>query len=283
MLHTRTTPNGTLILHEDGLPDEHGNSKRRTYWLEEQTTEAKVPSITTVLGVMEKEGLHYAIEKLTLGAAIELAKDGGLPLDFEEALFSLKARSLTFRAQWNAKADKGTQTHDWLVELMADPSVPDPPGCEPFAKGIREWLEQYKPEAIQSEVMVCSTRHRFAGRFDLLAYLRALPLSLSWPLGCRCRTELKTMSELPRFKDGQVKPPYPEALLQLGGQELAARESGDPPSECQAVLRVDEQGDWDFFITVVNPEDYLAPLALYRTLRGLVPAAVEARIGGVAA
>lgn len=262
MLHERTTPTGQLIQFEDGLPDDLGKKKRRTYWLGEQAKENIRPSITTVLGVMEKEGIHWAIEKLAYRGAVTLAKDGGLPLDADEALGKAKARGLNFQQQWNAKADKGTATHDWLSKLMADPDTPVPEHCEPFAQGIEQWRFEYGPQAIQSEVMVASPTHGFAGRFDLLATLPTL--------GAAARIELKTTSELPRHKKtGEVLPPYTENLWQLAAQELAAVESGDPPSEIQAVLRVDEQGEWDFHVTQTEPRGFLAALSLYRALRNI--------------
>lgn len=263
MLHERTTPTGRLIRFEDGLPDPRtGQKKRRTYWLGEQRPENVVPSITTVLGVMEKEGMHYAIEKLTMGAAVQLARNGGLPLDEVEALGLMKGQGLSFRQQWNAKADRGTATHDWLSKLLAEPDAPIPLHCEAFAQGIEEWRFQYGPVAVQSEVMVCSTEHGFAGRFDLLAKLPTV--------GANVRVELKTTESLPRHKKtGEVLPPYRENLWQLAAQELAAVESGDPPSECQAVLRVDEQGEWDFHVTQTEPRGFLACLRLWRALRGI--------------
>lgn len=257
MLHERTTPAGQRVIFEDGL-----DGRRRTYWLGEQATENKIPSITTVLGVMEKEGLHFAIEKLTVDAAVQMARNGGLPLEVGEALGQMKGQGLSFRQQWNAKADKGTATHDWLSKLMADPDTPVPEDCEPFAQGIEQWRFKYGPVAVQSEVMVASPTHRFAGRFDLLADLPTL--------GSVARIELKTTGSLPRHKKtGEVLPPYTENLWQLAAQELAAVESGDPPSEVQAVLRVDEQGEWDFHVTTVEPRGFLAALSLWRALRNI--------------
>lgn len=262
MLHERTTPNGTTIYFEDGLPDpETGKSKRRTYWLGEKSTDTKVPSITTVLGVMEKDGLHYAIEKLAVSAAIELAKDGGLPLDLDEALGIIKGRELSFQQQWRAKASKGTDIHDYFERLLVEGEGGIPTECEAFAQAILAWREVYAPQVLQSEVMVCSTRHRVAGRFDCLATIPQLEADV--------RIELKSMALISRRPSGEVYPPYTEHLWQLAGQEMCALESGDPPSQLQAVLRVDEEGAYDFHVTQVEPRGFIAALRLWRALRGI--------------
>lgn len=263
MVHKRTTPNGTEITFQDGLPDpETGKAKRRTYWLGTVEPANVVPSITTVLGVMEKEGMHFAIEKLAVEGAIELATSTGLPTDLPDAMEAMKSRGLTFRSQWSKKADKGTDIHDYFERLLADPTTDVPSDCEAFAQAIRNWRDLYKPEPIQAETMVCSTAHKFAGRFDLLATVPQLEADV--------RLELKSMSVLPRHKvTGEVYPPYTEHLWQLAGQETAAVESGDPPSQLQAVLRVDEQGEFDFYTTQVEPRGFLAALSLWRALRGI--------------
>lgn len=261
-LHERLTPAGQLIWFEDGHEDPAtGKSKRRTYWLGEREPVNVVPSITTALNVIDNEGLHVAIEKLAYEGAVTLATSTGLPSSPTEALDAAKEHGLSFRQVWGRKANKGTDTHAWLEKLLVNPDAEYPDECEPFAIGIRRWWDLHRPQPIQSEVMVCSPTRRFAGRFDLLAHIPQLDADV--------RIELKTTGELKRRKSGELYPPYPEHLAQLAAQELAAVESGDPPSELQAVLRVDEQGDFDFYVTQTDPRLFLAALAVWRALRGV--------------
>ncbi len=256
--HATTTPSGWQIVFEDGLPDKVGKSKRRTYTVDGE----RYPSVTTALGVIEKPGLLYAAEKLTVSACIELARDGELPLYVDAALSRMRARELTFRAIWNQKAERGTTTHEDLLLLATGEPLRElalyPPEVRGFLKGVAAWFADVRPEVVDSELFVASKAHGFAGRLDLRCVID----------GRVTLVDLKT-GPIQRNKDGTVKPPYTEAIAQVGAYELAARECGYGSTDVQAILRVDEDGERDFYVTVAEPRVFLAALELYRALRGL--------------
>lgn len=259
--HITTTPSGIEIKFEDGLPDpDTGKSKRRCYWIDGE----KLPSVTTILGMLEKPGLQWAAEKLTVAAAIELAREGELPLHVDGALSRMGARGLRFRQVWDTKGQRGTVSHDDLLKLAQGQQVLDldtfPVDQQGFIRGVSAWVADYRPVVKHSELMVASVDHGFAGRLDMRAEVHGLP-----GVGL---VDLKTTEALPRYKSGEVKAPYPEHLLQLAAYELACTESGYGSSDWQAVVRVDAQGDYDFCASWVDGEQFLAILDAYKALKG---------------
>lgn len=263
-LHEKVTPSGITIAFEDGEPDpQTGKSRRRAYTVNGE----KFVSITTALGCLDKPGLVYGAEKVTVQACIDLAQDGDLPVTVDGALSRMKARDLRFWQVWRAKADRGTVSHADFVKLVMGEEPGDlddfPPEQRGFIRGLSTLYADEQPVVEEAEQMVASVEHGYAGRPDLFGV---------WPKRhptAKCLTELKTTETLPRDKHGNVKPPYPEHLLQLGGQELARRECGYEPSDYQAVLRVDSTGATDLFTTVVDPAAFVAVLGAYRALKGV--------------
>ena len=232
--HLTTTPSGIEIVFEDGLPDpETKKRKRRRYTVDG----AQYPSVTTVLGVMAKDGLQWAAETLTVEAMLELARND-VPLaelDVEKALLIAEQLELRFRQIWDAKAEIGTAMHELPLET---------------------WLPGF--EVIQNEVMVASKHHGFAGRFDYFGRYE----------GRLVRLDIKTTEKIDRYKDGRAKRPYNEHLAQLGGYEIAAAECGYPTADLSGVLRVTRDGsDTDLYLCRPRERLFVAALALYKAQR----------------
>jgi hypothetical protein len=252
--HEETTPSGLHIAYEDGQPDAEGSSKQRAYWIDGD----KVPSVTTVLGCLDKPGLPYAAEKLTVEGMLTLDENVA---SVEHAVNALYAEGLRFFQQWAKKGSRGTEVHDLLARLITGQLVLRDTLTDAavnYADALIEWYDRESPETVQSEVMVASKVHQVAGRFD---WLGVLPM-VHWD--ALIRLDLKTVERMPRYPNGNIRPPYPENLAQLAGYELCARESGHPASDYQAVLRVDQEGTTDLFVTVVDPAHFLSILGAYR-------------------
>lgn len=242
-LHESVTPSGYVIVFEDGEADpETGKSKRRAYTVNGE----KLVSVTTVLGCLDKPGLIYGAEKVTIAGAIALAKDGRLPSAVPGALSRMKAEELRFWQVWGKKAERGTLAHDDLVALATGAPLPDLDELEPeqrgFARGIANWFADARPRVIEQEQMCASLEHGYAGRPDLYCTIPTLHPT------ARFLIDLKTTDELPRDQYDNLKPPYPEMLLQLDGYEPARVESGYEPADYGGVLRVDGSGETDLFV-----------------------------------
>ena len=274
-LHETTTPSGISIVFEDGLPDPvTEKSKQRCYLVNGQ----KLPSVTTILGMLDKPGLIWWSEKITAEGCIELAREGMLPLQTDAALGQLASRQLRHFQVSEKKAERGKLSHEDLVHLAAGEALPGldtyPGEQRAFARGLSGLMADLRPTIHESEQMVASVEHGFAGRPDMVVTLGAehLPDGSLLPPG-RGLLDLKTHDKMPRTKPsqtypkGNLKTPWPEALLQVGLYEVARRESGYEATDWQGVIRVDAEGFADFTVSWLEPERALDLLPAFRLFK----------------
>ena len=193
-------------------------------------------------------------------------------MQVDGALSRMKTEGLRFWQVWGSKADRGTVAHEDLVAMTTGADVLDydayPPDQQAFIRGVSGFVADERPEIEQAELLVASVKHGFAGRHDLFGTLARYGER-------KLLLDLKTTEKLPRFQDGRVKPPYPEMLFQLAGYQIARIESGYEPSDLQGVIRVDATGAYDLFVTVVDPELFLAVLGAYKAVRGVPTESLE--------
>lgn len=276
--HLTTTPSGFDILFEDGLENpETGDKKKRQYTVNGQ----KLPAVSSIVGMLDKsEGLKYWAEKIGVRGCIELARQGGLPLDEDACLGRLYQEGLRHFQVSKQKAERGRLTHEDLVAFgrgeAPRPFSEIPVEDRGFARGIASWFADFRPAVMESEQMVASVQDGFAGRPDLAATLgiTRLPDGSPAPTGLGL-VDLKTVDKFPRttpsktYPEGNLKTPYPENLFQLGLYEVARRESGYPPSEWQAVVRVDAEGRYDFYVSPLDPEVALVLLPAFEAFKSV--------------
>jgi hypothetical protein len=273
--HLTVTPSGFEIVFEDGEKDpQTGKGKKRCYTVNGD----KLPSVTTVLGMLDKPGLKWWAEELGVAGAIELARDGGLPVKVETALGQMARRGLRHFQVSEQKADRGKLSHEDLVKFFAGEALPSldqyPEDQRGFVRGLASFLADARPQIHASELMVASVEHGFAGRLDSQGTFGAkrLPDGCLLPRGLG-QIDLKTHDKLPRTKPskthpaGQLRTPYPEHLLQVGMYEVATRESGYDETAWQGIVRIDAEGNYDFCCSWLEPESVLALVPAYRVFK----------------
>lgn len=287
--HVDVTPKGIHICFEDGLPDpDTGKGKHRTYTCGKppKVPMAKLTSVTTALGVIDKAALKYAAERQTARALVDLARTGDLPASADAALSRLSKRQMRFFQVWDAKAERGNVTHDAIVKLMAGAPIPAdrdfPLDQRDFVRGAAAFVADVRPKAIDTEKMVASLDYGFAGRFDFYGHLTN---AQAWGIlpSDTCRVDFKTLEAFDYYKDGTRKAPYDENLAQLPAYELAAVESGYPAADHLVVVRIDGTGAYDLCPTWIGPDVFLKALALYRerkTIAELKPEHLKPKRGG---
>lgn len=298
--HLTVTPNGIGILFEDGEKDpETGKGKKRCYkvaplevaraasdlaeetehWMDQVRLRGeKYPSVTTVLGMLDKPGLIWWSERLGVEGCIELARAGGLPLDPDAALGQLTRHGLRHFQVSEQKAQRGHLSHGDLVKFFRGEPLADmdrvPEDQRGFLRGMAAFLADARPKVHRSEFMVASVEHGFAGRPDSQAEFGAhtLPSGQRLPRGLG-QVDVKTHDRLPRTKPskthplGQLKTPYPEHLLQVALYEVGTRECGFDATDWQGILRIDAEGNYDFTCSWLAPERALALLPAYTVFR----------------
>jgi hypothetical protein len=135
----------------------------------------KAPSVTTVLGVIDKSGplIPWAINQTVAYYTAALDADTTYPqivLDVIHQQAKRAARDVKQEA-----ADIGTQAHNWLETYfkngLVPPPEPDNPKVLNCVRAALAWLAEHHVTPIYNERRIYSRRHRYSGTMDMLAYV----------------------------------------------------------------------------------------------------------------
>lgn len=244
----------------------------------------KAVSVTTAIGVLNKP-LEAWVERTTLGGAVKLLRKSNytLPANMEPAecpwksaryvpkwacdspssncvghdpalcqfRVDLKARRLDFYAEKKEAADRGVDVHkvwqDWGEQALI-PNVSEyPPNRHGYIRGLAKFIVEHQPKCLETEQVVGSVEHLFAGRLDTVVVL-----DLD---GKPSLVDLKTSRDV-----------YANSMFpQLAGYEIARRECGLPPSERQGILQVSADGKYKLAWSDATADDFLAILNCWKS------------------
>jgi len=133
-----------------------------------------VPSVTTILGVMEKEWLRpwYAKEELSRCVG-ELDATVKSLLPFKDLLASWRKRikEKDYAATQRAKdaGDIGTMFHQCVEDILRNESkLVIPPPVLPLVRKWQEWQDQFNPQPHGLEQHVISKKWMYGGTFDFI-------------------------------------------------------------------------------------------------------------------
>ena len=230
-----TTPTGVEIAFWDETNVETGQPQQRRYTVDGQ----RLPSVTTVLGVLNKPAL--------LDWAARLAREGK-----------------DWRDVRDEAGDRGTNAHALALDVVLGKrrslsSLPDE--HRPYGQAAMAWVLERRPEVIQAERMIASG-HGYSGRFDLLAGIR----------GHRILADYKTVSKW-HFNGEAKLPPYPENALQLDLYANALVECGYETPDYGLVVRLGPDGEFEESYFELDYDRGLKILGAYRA-RGDAAAAL---------
>lgn len=148
-----------------------GRTGRRYVWPPNtENPELVVPSVTTILGQMDKPALRPWTAKMVAEFAVDniLAWET-LPRDAAVDMLKRAPYRETQKA-----ADKGTIVHNTIeAHLGNEPTVDLDENLLPYIAGALSFLEDHVAEVIQTEVTVFSREFRYAGTCDLIARLHS--------------------------------------------------------------------------------------------------------------
>lgn len=250
---------------------------------------AEVPSVTTVLGVLDKPALPWwgmgvgvegalalhnmgILRSMQVGHQMALCYEGELGQWYvagkEQVIELLGKHKLTVNHVRDKAGDRGTAVHDALEHWAGTGDLPDPgifpPNEQGYVLGLIAFLQDAMLEPVASEVMVGSVEHGFAGRYDLRAKTtqdrqivvhrtpKRGPQYATLRGGMQLLTDLKTSSGV-----------YPTHAKQLEGYEIASIESGYDPTDARGILHVGPEGTYEFVRSWATAHDFLTTLAEY--------------------
>lgn len=285
------TPSGIEIIYQE--------SPRRLYRVYDpafpENGEVEVPSVTTVLGVLDKPALPWWGMKVGVEGVLLMIQNGMVGRANGQAILrpspssdvyayattdgiveALKTYKLTVNHVKSKAGDRGVAVHRAFEAWAEDRSlIPDPAfyGEEErgYVEGLRKFLTDLKVPArskANTEVMVGSVEHGFAGRYDL-----------SLAIGeCELVTKVTPVRGEQRevFEKGRIladlktsKSTYASHHLQLAAYELASVECGYKSTDYQIVVRVDAGGYYEVTRNTATAEDFLAVKGAYDTLASM--------------
>lgn len=269
----------------------------------------QVPSVTTVLGVLNKAALPNWAAKVTREGCWQLIRkdrttrylrrkwgenfttiiaaiEGGetqssvverfgverrdylsataslgflLPRNMYEFADALKAHGLTHTQTTKAAADRGVDVHavweDWHLHGKIPNAAEYPKDRRPYLRAMAKFIMDHSPQALETEQVVGSAVHKFAGRLDTVVVLSVAGKG-------RCMIDVKTSKRV-----------YPNSHFpQLRGYEIARRECGLDPSDDQGILRLGDNGEYELAWASdpkhggpTTDDDFLSVLATWRS------------------
>lgn len=216
----------------------------------------KVPSVTTVLGMLDKPGVAYWTARVTAEGAWKLARRRGymLPEEPEEFVRDLKRFGYDSRSQMDKAAARGTAVHEvlegWIKEERIPVATEHPKHVAGYVRGLAKFLIERRPVFYESEVLVGSATHGYAGTRDTVCVLAGAE--------GRELLDLKTSKRI-----------YPEYFLQVEAYELAGIECEEEPTDRRGVVRVTPTGEYEVRYSCALPKEWLAILAAYKARAAL--------------
>lgn len=175
----------------------------------------KVPSVTTVLGILDKPWMGPWAAKMVATEAVdnrtwwsELARD--------EAISYLKG--FPFRKRDEA-GELGTAVHEVSEALASDLPFDVPAYLLPYYDALRAWHDAYRPEVLATEWQVAGGYgdYGYAGSFDLLARVHGrvylIDLKTSKEFDHKWRLQVAAYMAGTPFRDGEYLdwPALPDA------------------------------------------------------------------------
>lgn len=279
---TSVTPSGIEVLYS-WAPRRLYRVRHPKYLAAAEWTEC--PSVTTVLGVLDKSGpLTWWAQGVAVDGVRELFARGEMDsiglqqVATKEIVDLLVTHRLSVNHIKNSAADRGVNVHGALEDWFSNASIPTEKGIEQdwpenergYIRGLTEFLlaiDRHNAVAEHAELMVGSLQHQYAGRFDLV-------LTLSKPVEVVTKIYPKRKPRIEEIPAGRYlldlktsKRVYETHYLQLEAYEAAAVECGYQPTDYRGVVHVTADGryelalnkDWTF-------GDFLSVRACYQTM-----------------
>ncbi|MBV9805183.1 MAG: hypothetical protein JO130_18440 [Solirubrobacterales bacterium] len=232
-----------------GIHVEYFEAPRRRY----AVNGSPAVSVTTALGILNKPALPHWSARVTAEGAWKMAHRKGykMPDTSRQFIDDLKHHGYDHRSQTNAAAGRGVDVHAVWENWNSRKEIPNasdyPEDRRGYIRAMSKFIMEHQPACSESEIVVGSAEHGFAGRLDTVVVMG----TQNGP----AMIDVKTSKAV-----------YPESHYpQLAGYELARRECGLPPTERQGILRVGTDGEYEVRWSDAEPEDFLCLLRAWRS------------------
>lgn len=261
----------------------------------EMTDWVEVPSVTDVLSVLNKDGLHWwgmkvgvegvlALAQMDLIAEMTIQRDsfdggyealcvntpnGWITATVDDVVDLLKKQKLTVNHVRDKAGARGTAVHDVLEMWATGQDLPKlemfPPEEQGYVAGLFAFLRDVpSAEPVASEVMVGSLTNGFAGRYDVRFRTTEEHAVVVHRTPVRGPQYARLAPGLYLKDLKTTKNVYSSHGKQLAAYEGASVECGYEPTDGRGVLLVQPDGTYKFVRSQATYQHFLNVLAVYR-------------------
>lgn len=240
----------------------------------------EVPSVTTVLDILHKPALTWWGQGIGIKGLLQLQHYPGIEwdtlkdADADGITDLLRQHKLTVNHVRDDASRRGSSVHAALEGWAKTGEIPVatifPPDERPYVEGLALFLQDIGEVAnIETEVMVGSLKHGFAGRYDIALDVtgeREIAYKTT-PVRGRKYATLQPGRYMLDLKTS--KGTYLSHHRQLAAYEMASVECGYPPTVAQGILHVTEQGSYELVRGLAEPDDFVVILEAFKSDAGL--------------
>ena len=133
--------------------------------------------------------------------AISGLLDDGKSGAFAGAAVKLTKAGKNYRAEWSAKANRGTRVHGHLESFLRGEDIDQQDDEKGFVDALEAFIVDKQPTVIAQEQIVLSNRG-YGGRFDLLAEVGGEPALIDLKTGSAYPKEASLQMAAYRYADG---------------------------------------------------------------------------------
>lgn len=168
----------------DGLVRLEFDEKTHRYTIYDGEKKVKAPSVTTILGVIDKSGplIPWAINQTVNFYRAAFLPDTSYPTVVLDTIHEQAKRAA--RNVKEEAADIGTQAHNWLETYFKNGFVPQPlpehPKVLNCVNAALAWLKEHDVRPIFNERRIYSRRYQYSGTLDMLALVDGVLTIVDW-------------------------------------------------------------------------------------------------------
>ncbi len=138
-------------------------------WAEGESAIGPLPSVTTIIGVLDKSGpLVGWAKRITAEAAVDNRDQmaGWVQMAGRDGAVSLLTKAASQKS--DKAADVGTRVHALAESVARGVPVELTEEERPFLAAYQRFLEEWQPRYLAAEEMVVSLEHGYGGTFDAI-------------------------------------------------------------------------------------------------------------------
>jgi hypothetical protein len=232
------------------------NDAKHSYHVIEGDQKFKVPSVTTICGIIDKSAALTQWASNSAVDQIEAAIKPDIPYTDVYLGSVLKTARFAHRSIKADAANVGSQAHSWLEAYFKHGLTPEPAEDERVRNCVHaalEWMGEHKVEKVEIEKRVYSRLHRFSGTLDKLAVVDGVLSLLDWKSSKALYPEyrLQTSAYVGAYEEENPEVSIRQRILIKLGKH-------DGEFEAHTYERSSQDSDYDTF---------LAALKLYNGLK----------------